>query len=107
MAVVAVGAKLVRRGAVPLDERTGGDADVCCRVCTCREIYFTLSNTVRAHVVTVLSAVSRVADKRARIGMMMIFFGRVNGTVTSEWGVLYGHMYGRAERDGRGALLTG
>eukprot|EP00966_Prymnesium_polylepis_P162288 3750738-Prymnesium_polylepis.1 len=78
MAVAAVGAKLVRRGAVPLDERTGGDADVCGRVCTCHEIYLTLSNTARAHVVTVLTAVARVADKQARIGMMTIFFGRVN-----------------------------
>ena len=89
MAVAAVGAKLVRRGVVPLDERTGGDADVCGRVCTCHEIYFTLSNTVRAHVVTVPTAVARVATKRARFGMMTMFFGRVNGTVTSEWGVLH------------------
>eukprot|EP00966_Prymnesium_polylepis_P099604 2306496-Prymnesium_polylepis.2 len=32
MAVAAVGAKLVRRGAVPLDECTGGDAKQTCAV---------------------------------------------------------------------------
>ena len=59
------------------------------RVCWCAGVYFNVSNFVRMHVVTVLTAVERVEDKRARIGMMTIFFGRVNGTVTSEWGVLH------------------
>ena len=62
---------------------------MCGRICMCAGAYFIVSNVARAHVVTVLTAVARVADKRARIGMMTIFFGRVNGTVTSEWGVLH------------------
>ena len=87
-AVAALGATLAKRGAVPLYERTGGSACMCGRICMCAGAYFIVSNVARAHVVTVLTAVARVADKRARIGMMTIFFGRVNGTVTSEWGVL-------------------
>ena len=89
IAVAAVGARLARRGAVALDGRTRGGVHVCGRVCMCIEVYFCVPNVARAHVVTVLIAVARVADKRARIGMMTIFFGRVNGTVTSEWGVLH------------------
>ena len=72
-----------------LDERNLGHTCVRGRICACSELYLSVSNFVRMHVVTVLTAVERVEDKRARIGMMTIFFGRVNGTVTSEWGVLH------------------
>ena len=91
IAVAAVGAR-GWHDAVPyvaLDGRTRGGVHVCGRVCMCIGVYFCVPNVARAHVVTVLIAVARVADKRARIGMMTIFFGRVNGTVTSEWGVLH------------------
>ena len=88
-AVAAVGGKLVRRGGMLIDERKSGRARLSSRVCWCAGVYFNVSNFVRMHVVTVLTAVERVEDKRARIGMMTIFFGRVNGTVTSEWGVLH------------------
>eukprot|EP00966_Prymnesium_polylepis_P126869 2934130-Prymnesium_polylepis.1 len=58
-----------------------------------RVLGFTFTCQIRctsasAHV-TVLTAVARVVHKRARIGMMTIFSGRVNSTVTYEWGVLY------------------
>ena len=86
---VAIGARPVRRGAVLLDERTRGGARVYGRVCTCPEVYLSMPNVLGVHVVTVLTAVARVGDKRARIGMMTIFSCRVNSTVTSEWGVLH------------------
>eukprot|EP00966_Prymnesium_polylepis_P165888 3834501-Prymnesium_polylepis.1 len=64
-----------------LDERNLGHACVRGRMFACSEPYLSVSNFVRMHVVTVLTAVDRVADKRARrIGMMTTFFGRVNGT---------------------------
>ena len=73
---------------MPLDERTGGRVRVCSRVHTCHGSYFLVSKVVRAHVVTVLTAAVWVASKWARIDMMTIFLGRVNGTVTSDLVVL-------------------
>jgi hypothetical protein len=87
--VVAIGARPVRRGAVLLDEHARGGARVYYRFCTCPEVYLSMPNVLGVHVVTVLAAVARVGDKRARIGMMTIFSCRVNGTVTSEWGLLH------------------
>ena len=59
-AVAALGATLAQRGAVPLDERTGGGACMCGRISMCFGVYFMVSNVVRAHVVPVLTAVARV-----------------------------------------------
>jgi hypothetical protein len=56
-AVAALGATLAQRGAVPLDERTGGGACMCGRISMCFGVYFMVSNVVRAHVVPVLTTV--------------------------------------------------
>ena len=48
-----------------LDERNLGHVCVRGRICACSELYLSVSNFVRMHVVTVLTAVERVADKRA------------------------------------------
>mmetsp|Transcript_63775 Transcript_63775/g.190277 ORF Transcript_63775/g.190277 Transcript_63775/m.190277 type:complete len:100 (+) Transcript_63775:120-419(+) len=89
IAVAAIGAKLARRSAVALDERTKCGFLACGRVCTRPGVYFHVSDVAREHDVTVLTAAARVGHNRARIGMTMTLLARVNCTVTSEGGVLY------------------
>ena len=82
---------------------------MCGRICMCAGAYFIVSNVARAHVVTVLTAVARVGDKRARIGMMTIFSCRVNSTVTSERGSLRAYVpsiFNAELTFGRGAANT-
>ena len=72
------------------------------------------SNVARAHDVLVLTAVARVGDKRARIGVMTdIFSSCVNGTLTHDLGVnmdTRGQIYRaitRPEANGRSGFIAG